>query len=255
MTADHFTSVGVIAPYDMALDRELWRWAPDDVALLFTRTPYVPLEVTLEMAHVISCPDTVRLSTQALNAASPAACVYACTTGSFGRGLAGETELTEQMRRAGAPSAVTTSGALVAALAELGVGRVAIATPYDEEITGSLAAFLAESGHSVPRYACLGLRQDIWQVPYEVTAGLVRDADCSDAEAVLVSCTNLATYDLIADLEAELGKPVITANQATMWAAMRSVGRHAVGPGQWLLDLTPADSLGGLGGPLHAESA
>jgi maleate isomerase len=248
-------AVGVIAPYDMALDRELWRWVPDGVSLLFTRTPYAPHEVTLEMAHLISRPDTVSLSTRALSAVSPAACVYACTTGSFARGLAGETKLTEQMLRAGAPVAVTTSGALVAALAELGVDTVAIATPYDEEVTGGLAAFLAESGHSVPRYACLGLHQDIWQVPYEVTAGLVRDADCADAEAVLVSCTNLATYDLIADLEAELGKPVITANQATMWAAMRSVGRHAVGPGQWLLELHLADEAGGPTAPAHAESA
>jgi hypothetical protein len=30
-------------------------------------------------------------------------------------------------------------------------------------------------------------------------------------------CTNLATYDLITPLERELGKPVLTANQATMW--------------------------------------
>jgi maleate isomerase len=73
-------------------------------------------------------------------------------------------------------------------------------------------------------------------VPYDETVRLVREADCSDAEAVFVSCTNLATYDVIAPLEAELGKPVLTANQVTMWAMLEAIGRRAVGPRQWLIN-------------------
>jgi len=72
-------------------------------------------------------------------------------------------------------------------------------------------------------------------VPYDVTARLVRDTDCPDAEAVFISCTNLPTYDVIAPLEAALGKPVLTANQVTMWSALTVTGRKAVGPGQQLL--------------------
>jgi maleate isomerase len=68
-----------------------------------------------------------------------------------------------------------------------------------------------------------------------VTAKLVRDTDRPDAEAVFISCTNLPTYDVIAPLEAELGKPVLTANQVTMWSALTLAGRKAVGPGQQLL--------------------
>jgi maleate isomerase len=73
-------------------------------------------------------------------------------------------------------------------------------------------------------------------VPYDVTAGLVRDTDTAQAQAVFISCTNLPTYDAIAPLEAELGKPVLTANQVTMWSALTVIGRKAVGPGQWLLE-------------------
>jgi maleate isomerase len=50
-----------------------------------------------------------------------------------------------------------------------------------------------------------------------------------------VSGTNIATYDVIAPLEAELRKPVVTANQVTMWALLGAIGRQAVGPHQWLL--------------------
>ena len=49
--------------------------------------------------------------------------------------------------------------------------------------------------------AGLGLTSEIWTVPYDVTAGLVRDTDRADAEAVFISCTNLPTYDVIAPLE------------------------------------------------------
>jgi maleate isomerase len=52
---------------------------------------------------------------------------------------------------------------------------------------------------------------------------------------VFVSCTNLPTYDVIAPMEAELGIPVLTANQVTMWAALRRTGHRALGTGQRLL--------------------
>ncbi len=91
LSAGHGTTlVGVVAPYDLALDRELWRWVPADVSLLFTRTPYAPLEVTVEMADWVSRPETVRRSARDLGSVGPAACVYASATGSFARGLAGE---------------------------------------------------------------------------------------------------------------------------------------------------------------------
>ena len=160
---------------------------------------------------------------------------YACTSGSFIRGVLGERALVQSMVAAGAPAAVTTSGALTAGLAHLGVTRVAVATPYDEELTELLGEFLVEAGVRLVGSAHLGLSNDIWKVPYETTAELIRRADRTEAEAICVSCTNLHTYDLIAPLEAELGKPVLTANQVTMWASLRVLGCAAVGPGQRLL--------------------
>jgi maleate isomerase len=102
-------------------------------------------------------------------------------------------------------------------------------------LTARLGEFLLEAGLVLVGSAHLGLGGGIWKVPYETTAQLIREADRPEAEAIFVSCTNLPTYDLIAPLEAELGKPVVTANQVTMWASMRVLGRTAVGPGQRLL--------------------
>lgn len=223
-----------MVPHDMALDRELWRWVPDDVSLFFTRTPYHPREVTVEMVAAISEVGLVAGGTRDLLTTGCGVVAYACASGSFVRGMAGERRLVEAMRNAGAPAAVTTSGALLAALASLDVRRVAVATPYHPSLTARLDDFLAEAGLDLVGSAHLGLSGDIWKVAGETVADLVRRADAPTAEAVFVSCTNLATYDLVAGLEQELGKPVVTANQATVWAGLRAIGRAPVGPGQLL---------------------
>jgi maleate isomerase len=230
----HQTGIAVVAPHDMALDRELWRWVPDDVSLHITRMPYVPLAATMEMALHISDPALVARGVTDVHAVSPLVAAYACTSGSFVGGLAGEQALVAAMIDAGAPAAVTTSGGLLAALRHLDLTRIATATPYTADLTAGLSGFLGEAGVEVVSAAGLGLTSDIWTVPYDVTAGLVRDTDTDEAQAVFISCTNLPTYEIIAALEAELGKPVLTANQVTIWSALNVIGRKAVGPGQRL---------------------
>jgi maleate isomerase len=229
------TGIGVVVPYDFALDRELWRWVPDDISLHLTRMPYAPLAATMDMAIHISDPALVARGVTELKAVRPLVTAYTCTSGSFVGGLAGEAALVAAMKEAGAPAAVTTSGALLAALRHLDINRIATATPYTADLTAGLVGYLAEAGVDVAAAAGVGLTSDIWTVPYDVTAQLVRDTDCLGAEAVFISCTNLPTYDVIAPLEAELGKPVLTANQVTIWSALTAAGRKAVGPGQQLL--------------------
>jgi maleate isomerase len=227
--------VAMVTPYDFALDRELWRWLPDSLSLLLTRTRFEPLRVSVEQARRIGEPEVVAEATRAVVTPAPAVVGYACTAGSFVGGVAGEKELVAAMVAAGAPAAVTTSGAAVQALVALDADRVAVATPYDEAVTALLVAFLQESGISVTGTRNLGLNAAIWAVPQAMTLDLVRRAWTEDCDAVFVSCTNLSTYDAIETLEHELGVPVVSANQATMWAAVAMSGQAARGPGQRLM--------------------
>ncbi len=82
----------------------------------------------------------------------------------------------------------------------------------------------------------MGLTRHIWKVPYREVADMARQAVRDDADALFISCTNLPTYDVIPQLEAELRIPVISANQVTMWAALRRLGTRAVGPYQALIN-------------------
>lgn len=230
------TYVGVVCPFDMALDHELWRWMPDGVSLVFTRTPYYDGTVGLGMAEEISDYGEVQNAVRSLIAIGPAVVTYACTSGSFVHGVGGAQSLSRSMVAVGAPKAVTTSESLLMALDALGVTKVAVATPYLAELTDRLASFLEQGGKTVVSHEGLGLDRDIWKVSYPATCELIRRADRADAEAIFVSCTNLPTYDLIASMEQELGKPVLTANQVTAWAALRLIGHEAVGPDQALLN-------------------
>jgi maleate isomerase len=234
--------VGVVAPFDFALDRELWRWVPDALSLHLTRTPYVPVEVSLDLARLVSEHETLHDAVRTLTAIAPEVVAYACTSGSFVGGIAGERAMCEAMTRAGALPSVTTSGALLEALTELDVRRVALVTPYTVSVTRALLEYVAEAGVTVTGCAYMGLTRHIWKVPYREVARMARKAVRGDAEALFISCTNLPTYDVIPQLEAELRIPVISANQVTMWAALRRLGTRAVGPYQALID--PAARFG-----------
>jgi maleate isomerase len=226
--------IGVIAPFDFALDRELWRWVPEDVSLYMTRLPMCTTPVTVAMAEAVGDRRPVRRATRDVLTPEPAVVAYACTSGSFVNGAAGELVLRRTILDAGAPRACTTSGALVDALAVLGITRLSIATPYIPDVTDRLVLYLAEQGVATVASDGLGLLGQIWRVSYREVIEMVRAVDRDDAQALFLSCTNLPTYDLVEPLERALGKPVITANQVTMWAALRAMGRSAVGGGALL---------------------
>jgi maleate isomerase len=227
--------IGVVAPYDMALDHEMGRWAQDQADLYFARSPFEPSDVDIVQAERLARPDMVAETSRRLSAVSPDCYIYACTSASFVHGVAGERELVSSVTAGGPPHLVTASGAILAALSALKVRRVAVAAPYTAAVTQRFAGFLSEGGLEVCRASMLGLTGEIWKVPYARTAELIASADSPEADAVVVACTNLPTYHLIAPLEEYLGKPLVTANQAAMWAALDYLGLEPVGPGQRLL--------------------
>ncbi len=225
--------IGVIAPFDLALERELWRWAPIDVSLHLARTPYEPVPVSLDMARLVSDSEHVAAATRDVLHVEPEVVAYLCSSGSFVNGVDGERRLREAICAVGPPDAVTTSGALAEVLRRLDLRRIAVITPYVEDLTTKLHEFLAELGVETVASEHLGLGGGIWKVCYRTIAEHILRADRPEAEAIFVSCTNLPTYDLIEPLEKVLRKPLLTANQLTMWACLERMELPMVGPGGW----------------------
>jgi maleate isomerase len=216
--------IGIVAPFDLALDRELWRWTPEPVSLYLTRTAHLDVPVSVGMAEALGDAEVLAAACREVAVAAPGVTAYLCTSASFVGGLAGEARLRAAMERGGAARALTTSGAMLEALAALDARRVAVATPYDAALTDRLVAFLGEAGIATTGVGYLGMEADIWRVDADSVRRLAHALPREGADAVFVSCTNLPTYDVIPALEAELGIPVLSANLVTMWAALRVLG-------------------------------
>jgi maleate isomerase len=223
-TRDPERGIGVVAPFDFVLDREYWEAMPRGISLHITRTPFLEEQVGVDLAHRLSEDAVLSEGARALLVADPAVTVYACTSGSFVDGIAGERRCRKVMEGAGAKKALTTSGALLEALHELHVKRVGVATPYDEPTTARLLLYLEEAEIETVSSAYLGLTHDIFRVGPGSVRNLIRTADSADAEAIFVSCTNLWTLDVLDDMTRDLGKPILSANQVTIWSALKSIG-------------------------------
>lgn len=239
------TGLALIAPFDLAIDDEYWRWAGPDLVLHITRTGFVDHPVSVELAEAVGDLAAVREAARSIAHVRPAASAYACTSGSFVSGLVGERALREVMGAAGLANPITTSGALLDALVALGAWRVGVGTPYDDAVSRRLTTFLHEAGYTVVSGANLGLRGDISRVAPDTVAELALAADDASADVVFLSCTNLRTFDVIADAEHILGKPVLSANQVTMWRLLQlAMAPSAAGGQQRLFRDTSAPVVG-----------
>ena len=151
---------------------------------------------------------------------------FTCTAGSFIQGGKGEDELKKLIEKTAHVPSVTTSGAVVRALKTLKARKLVIVTPYPEEINRLERAFFEENGFEVLAIKGLGIT-DAFLIGCEMpenTYRFVKSMDDPSADAIFISCTNYRTFDIIERLEDGCKKPVVTSNQATFWAALRTIG-------------------------------
>src|SRR5262249_36083964 len=155
--------------------------------------------------------------------------VYGCTTGSFFRGPGWDKEMLEVIERVAGVPAVATSPSVVDALRSFAATRRSVATPYPDWNNRKLRAYLEAQGFEVlnvdgePRAAASG-NQGINDHDPESVIEFASRACRPEAEALLCSCTAWRSVEAVAMIEARTGKPVVTSNQSTIWAALRAVG-------------------------------
>ena len=135
-------------------------------------------------------------------------------------------QLEKEIRDLSGLDAVTATSSMVISLKALGVRKVALATPYCRELDEKLLDYFAAGDIKVVGIQSLQL--DNWEAMNNQTPDavyrLVKQADHPDAEAVLVLSTNLPTFEVLQALEEDLRKPVVSTNQAMVWAACRRLG-------------------------------
>jgi maleate isomerase len=154
------------------------------------------------------------------------ALVWACTSGSFIGGRAWAEAQAEGLAEASGLPATSTALALVDAVRALGAGSVDLLSPYPADVTHRLTAFLAAFG-----IACADVRHldcpsstESHRLDLSVRVGEMPGS----SRPLVIPDTAVNSLHRLDALEAAAGRPVVTANQASLWAGLRLAG--ASGP-------------------------
>jgi maleate isomerase len=150
---------------------------------------------------------------------------YGCTSASM---VIGEAEVAQRIRAARPGVACTTpiTGAL-AGLRALGAKRLALLTPYIDEINRFMRDYIEARGFSVPVMGSFNEEDDrkVARIaPQSVREAALELGRSELVDAVFVSCTSLRLVEVVAELESELGKPATSSNHAIAWHALRLAG-------------------------------
>lgn len=156
------------------------------------------------------------------------AVVWACTSASFVRGWDGAHEQVRELSSTAGLPASSTSFAFAHAVRALGAKRVAVGATYPEDVAELFTAFLKAAGAEVVSMRGSGIitAAEVGTWGREEVLALARGGDHPDAETVLLPDTALHTAAWIPELEETLGKPVLTANQVTVWEGLRLLDRQ-----------------------------
>lgn len=159
--------------------------------------------------------------------------VWACTSGSFVFGPEGAREQADELAAYTGVPASSTSWAFTRALEALDIEHVAIAATYPLDIAQAFERFLEAAGIEVVGVGAEDIvtAAEVGTLPGERVLDFVSSGDHSQAQAVLVPDTALHTVEVLGQLEDRLGKPVLTANQVSMWEALRLADRLEPQPG------------------------
>ena len=156
-----------------------------------------------------------------ISAVRPTAVLYGCTSATLTHGSAFDHDLAVRIKAMTNAISLTAAGALVRAIHALGAVNIGFSSPYLGEINDSAIAFLGDNAISTVARADIGRPLGNYGqgelTPDEVVELALR-ADAPDVDAIVLSCTDMRAVEAISKIEAVTSKPVITSNQAMMFA-------------------------------------
>jgi maleate isomerase len=228
----------LVPPGNPTVEPEMMQLVPAGVSLHFSRlVAQGPTGMHEGQEERNRCYlDHLGESTDLLAMVKPDVMVLAHTASSYTLSREAEAHLLADLSKRSRSQFVTAAGAAKEALRHLGVQRVALATPYSEAISEQGKRHLTQHGFQVVGYGRLDNVRNIYEETAERAYRLARLADTPEAQAVFISGTGLPTLSVLAMLEADLGKPVISSATAMMWQALRlaSIGECKPGYGRLL---------------------
>lgn len=212
----------VLLAMEQTMEDDIFRLAPEGVGVHIARAA---------MSDVVDV-DTLQAMAEGIGPAArdllPALCLdnvaYGCTSGSI---VIGDKWIENDLRVAtGAKRASTLGGGVLRALRAIGAKRVSVVTPYVEGINVLEVEYLEREGFIVDSMVGMGIEldQDIHRVRPEFIKSFAASHTHPESDALFISCGALRTLDVLSEIEAITGRPVITSNQSFMWDCLRGAG-------------------------------
>ncbi|WP_237214865.1 maleate cis-trans isomerase family protein [Falsiroseomonas oryziterrae] len=236
--------VGLLVPSsNTSIEREYPIWMPRSLSFHFARLTMTRLdddgmrEQLADMRHAAESVRDARVD----------AVMLCQTAASYWMGAEWDAAIRQDLADwAGAP-ALTAAGTVLDALGALGATRVGFAAPFPPEVGAAGLRYLARNGVEVVASAFGGERDNfsIARMPPSAIVELACRADHAQAEALLLLGGNMPCLAILDEIEARLGKPVVTTNAAGMWALLALLGlpEPIAGAGR-LLRERPAGPVG-----------
>jgi maleate isomerase len=229
--SERFT-LGVVLPDDGPYDYEWLRLEPWLASHGFA---HIAAPVVRSTADGIMVPERLRAigrdavlvpCARALKDKGAQAILWACTTGSFIAGRADAEAQAEAIHRATGLPSPNTSLAMAEAAKALGGREVDVLSAYTEEVTAIFAQFLRDSGLSIgvtEALGCVHTRESFEVDPIE-EARRFAAANPGRATPLLIPDTAINTLARLTGIRRAAKRPIVTANQASLWHAL-AIGR------------------------------
>ncbi|MRW84164.1 Asp/Glu racemase [Pseudoduganella sp. FT26W] len=162
------------------------------------------------------------------------ACLVAIMCQGPGYHRVSEKRLTQVTAESQAPVPVLSSaGALVNSLKEMGFKKVAIITPYMKPLTQQVIDYIESEGIQVTDSISLEVSDNlaVGRLDPMDLVGHADRLDISNADAVVLSaCVQMPSLPAIQLVEDRLGKPVLTAAAATVYQMLKNLELDPVVP-------------------------
>jgi maleate isomerase len=214
--------IGLIIPSSNRLtEPQFNRYAPPGVDTHVTR-----LRMTGRYRKPLTVlkPALVEAS-EALSDVNPGIIVFHCTANSMENGLAHEAAIVEIIEKASGCPTLTTAQAITQAFNHFAIKKLVLISPYVQATNEHEVHYLKEAGYTVVHELGLALESNGYSaVTPEEWKKIVRENARADADGYFLSCTNTRMIEAVPAIEQEMDKPVISSNQATLWACLKQLG-------------------------------
>jgi maleate isomerase len=211
--------IGVIIPTsNRMIEPQFQHYAPVDLGIHFARA-----QITGKWAKPIA-----QLASEIARAAitladvRPDLIVFNCTATSMKEGPEGEAHLVDVIRNATGVAVTSTAASIIEALNALRIRKLVLVTPYVQATNDHEIGYFRERGFDVVRDTALGLKNgdEYITVQPERWIEIALANDHPEADGYFLSCTNTTQIEAIEAIEQATGKPVISSNQAVLWACI-----------------------------------